>query len=148
MQNSFPYSGYSFLVRVDGAGTDGQSASGTFSEVTGLGADIQVVDYREGNDNNIARKFPGMKKYANITFKRGISADIEFWNWILSGVKDEGRRVDGSILLFNESWQEVMRWKFRRGWASKYTGAGLNAANNEIALETLEISHEGLVLER
>ena len=79
--------------------------------------------------------------------EKGISRHIEFWNWIVSGMNEGVDRTDGSIVRLDENKDEVMRWNFKRGWPSKWTGPGLNAANNEIAMETLEISHEGLEIE-
>jgi phage tail-like protein len=79
--------------------------------------------------------------------KRGISGDIDFWNWILAGMQGKVKRAEGSIVLLDEKRQEVLRWNFRRGWPCKFTGPGLNATNNEIAMETVEICHEGLTVD-
>ncbi|MGH9722865.1 MAG: phage tail protein, partial [Bryobacteraceae bacterium] len=90
------------------------------------------------------RKIPGLKKFTNIMLKRGIIGDLAFWNWILEGMNGQVHRTDGSVLLLDENRQEVMRWNFKRGYPCKWTGPGLNAKNNEISMETLEICHEGL----
>jgi len=118
---------------------------GSFSEVSGLEVAIDPIDYRNGSEDIRVRKLPGLKKFTNITLKRGLIGDLGFWNWILDGQKGNVKRADGSVVLMDESGQqEVMRWNFVRGWPCKWTGPGMNAKNNEIAMETLEICHEGL----
>jgi phage tail-like protein len=143
-----PYGGYNFLITVNGVSDDGEAVAGSFSEIMGLEVEVAPIEYRNGSEGTTVRKMPGLSKYTNITCKRGVTGDIGFWNWILSGIQGQLLRADGSIMLLDENRQEVMRWNFRRGWACKYTGPGLNAANNEIAMETLEICHEGLEIDQ
>jgi phage tail-like protein len=142
-----PYGGYNFLVTVNGVSDDGTAVKGSFTEASGLEVEVTPIDYRNGSEDIRVRKIPGLKKFTNITLKRGITGDIDFWNWILVAMRGQVRRADGSVVLLDESRQEVMRWNFTRGYPSKYTGPGLNAANNEIAMETLEICHEGLEID-
>ena len=147
VQRNDPYSSYNFLVIINGISDDGKAVSGSFTEVSGLDLEISPIEYRNGSEDITVRKMPGLAKYTNITCKRGITGDLDFWNWILSGVQGQLQRADGAVALLDENRVEVMRWNFRRGWACKYTGPGLNAANNEIAMETLEIAHEGLEID-
>ncbi|MBN9419591.1 MAG: phage tail protein [Alphaproteobacteria bacterium 65-37] len=142
-----PYGGYNFLVTVNGISNDGKAVKGSFTEVSGLETEVSPIEYRNGSEDITVRKMPGLKKFTNITLKRGITGDTEFWKWILVAMQGQVKRAEGSIMLLNENKQEVMRWNFRRGWPCKYTGPGLNAANNEIAMETLEICHEGLEID-
>lgn len=142
-----PYGGYNFLVTVNGISNDGKAVKGSFTEVSGLETEVSPIEYRNGSEDITVRKMPGLKKFTNITLKRGITGDTEFWKWILVAMQGQVKRAEGSIVLLNENKQEVMRWNFRRGWPCKYTGPGLNAANNEIAMETLEICHEGLEID-
>jgi phage tail-like protein len=124
---------------------DGSAVKGSFSEASGLEVAVDAIDYRTGSEDIRARKLPGLKKFTNITLKRGLIGDLGFWNWILKGQKGTVQRADGSIVLMDETGQnEVMRWNFTRGWPCKWSGPGLNAKNNEIAMESLEICHEGL----
>lgn len=139
-----PYGGYNFLVTIDGVSDDGHAVKGSFTEASGLEVEVAPIDYRNGSEDIIVRKLPGLTKVANIVLKRGITGDIEFWNWILAGMKGQVKRVNMSISLLDEKRVEVQRWNFRRAWPCKFTGPGLNATNNEIAMETLEICHEGL----
>jgi phage tail-like protein len=136
-----PYAGFNFLVEIDGI------TRAAFSECSGLSTDTDPIEYREGSEDITVRKIPGLKKFANISLKRGMTTDLELWNWrktVLDGVTE---RKAGSIVLLNEAREEVLRWNFREGWPTKWEGPSLKATGNEIAIETLEIAHEGLELE-
>jgi len=139
-----PYGGYNFEVIITGVSDDGTAVKGSFAECSGLEVEVPPIEYRNGPEDITVRKIPGLKKFTNITLKRGIIGDLAFWNWIVEAMNGKVRRTEGSILLLDENRQEVMRWNFKRGWPCKWTGPGLNAKNNEIAMETLEIAHEGL----
>ncbi|MFZ5744014.1 MAG: phage tail protein [Pseudomonadota bacterium] len=147
IQRNDPYSSYNFLITVNGISNDGNAVSGSFKEIGGLEFEVSPIEYRNGSEATTVRKMPGLVKYTNLSCKRGITGDLVFWNWVLAGVKGQVQRADGSIILLDENRAEVMRWNFRRAWPSKYTGPSLNAANNEIALESLEICHEGLEID-
>ena len=143
-----PYASYNFLVTVNGVSNDGEAVAGSFTEVSGLELEISPIEYRNGSEPATTRKMPGLIKYTNITLKQGVTGDLPFWNWVLAGVSGTVQRADGSIVLLDEARNEVMRWNFRRAWPCKYTGPGLNAANNEIAMNTLEICHEGVEIDQ
>ena len=142
-----PYAGHNFEVVITGISDDGKAVTGSFAEASGLEASMDPIEYRNGSEDITVRKMPGLKKFTNITLKRGITGDLGFWNWIVQGMNGTAIRTEGSILLLNENKQEVMRWNFRRGWPCKFTGPGLNAKNNEIAMETVEICHEGIAID-
>ena len=93
------------------------------------------------------RKLPGMHKYTNVVLKRGYTTGKELWDWRKTVLDGKTERHSGSITLLNEGRQPALRWNFREGWPSKWEGPAFNAKNNEVAIETLEIAHEGLVLE-
>ena len=143
-----PYAGYSFLLTIAGISDDGKATSGSFSEISGIEAEIGVIEYRNGSEQNSVRKLPGLVKYTNISCKRGVTGDLNFWKWIKSGIDGRPQRADGAIILRDEAQAEVLRWVFRRAWPCKFTGPGLNAANNEIAVDTLEICHEGIEIDQ
>jgi len=142
-----PYGGYNFEVTVTIPGADQKTASASFTEVSGLEVTVDPIEYRNGSEDITPRKLPGLKKFTNITLKKGVSGHIEFWNWISGAMRGRVLKVDGSIQLLDEAKTEVMRWQFVKGWPCKYTGPGLNAANNEVAMETVEICHEGLTIQ-
>ena len=116
-------------------------------EASGLGVEMPPIEYRNGSEDITVRKIPGLKKFTNLTLKWGITGDLAFWNWVVAGMNGLAQRTEGSVILLNENRQEVTRWNFKRGWPCKWTGPGLNAKNNEIAMETLEICHEGLEID-
>lgn len=142
-----PYGGYNFEITVNGVSDDGKAVSGSFTEASGLEVTIDPIEYRNGSEDITVRKVPGLKKFTNVTLKKGNTGDIQFWNWIVAAMNGQVQRTEGSIVLLDENKQEVMRWNFKRGWPCKWTGPGLNAKNNEIAMETLEICHEGLSID-
>jgi phage tail-like protein len=143
-----PYGAYNFQVIVNGISDDGEAVRGSFMECSGLEVELSPIDYRTGSEDIVVRKIPGLKKFTNITLKRGLIGDVTFWNWIKEGLDGTVRRAEGSIVLLDENRDEVMRWNFKRGWPCKWTGPGLKAAANEIATETLEICHEGIEIDQ
>ena len=139
-----PYSGFNFQVTIDGV-TDGVETS--FSEASGLEVEIPPIEYRDGNEDSTLRKIPGIKKFTNIVLKRGITGDLSLWRWTQEVLDGKVRRADGTIRLLDESREEVLRWSFVRGWPCRYSGPSLNAESSEVAIEVLEICHEGLRLD-
>jgi phage tail-like protein len=141
-----PYAAYNFHVIVTGVSDDGTAVSGAFTEVTGLELEIPPIEYRGGAEDITVRKIPGLRKVSPITLKRGITGHVGFWNWVVEAVNGKVRRTSGSISMLDENRQEVMRWNFTRAWPTKYTGPSLGAAKNEIAMETLVLAIEGLLI--
>jgi phage tail-like protein len=134
-----PLTTFNFLVE-----TNGILAAG-FSEVTGMNAEVQVVEYREGRDPNAnSRKQPGQAKYGNVTFKKGVTINADFFQWFKSGVDGDIVRIDLSILLLDEMRQEKIRYNLTNAWPVKFVAPDLKASANEIAIQSLEIAHEGL----
>ncbi len=135
-----PYAQFNFRVEIDGVTVAG------FSEIGGLTTEQDVIDYREGSEPPTVRKLPGLSKYTNIQCKRGFTKDVQLWNWRKTTIDGLTERRSGSIILRNEAGEDVLRWNFREGWISKWEGPTLNATTNEVAIESLEICHEGLEL--
>jgi phage tail-like protein len=142
-----PYPAYNFEVVVTGITDDGRSVKGSFSEVSGMEAEVDVIEYRNGSEGNTVRKLPGLDKFGNITLKRGIIGDLALWNWMVSAMQGNVQRATVTIILLDEQHNEVMRWNFRRAWPCKWTGPALNAKSNVIAIESLEICHEGMSID-
>lgn len=141
-ERSDPYTGFNFLVEIAG------EAVGAFSECNGLSTDTDPIEYREGGDDITVRKIPGLKKFANITLKRGITKDMVLWEWRKTVLDGATEKKAGSIILLDEARKPVVRWNFFEGWPTKWEGPSLNATGNKIAIETLEIAHEGLQAEQ
>lgn len=137
-----PYKAFNFIVEISGINSAG------FSECYGLSTETDVIEYREGGDAiGGVRKLPGLHKYSNITLKRGMTANRELWNWRKNIIDGDIDRRNGAIVLLADDRTEVARFKFRAGWPCKWEGPALNAKTSEVAIETLEIAHEGLELE-
>jgi phage tail-like protein len=142
-----PYASYNFQVIVTNVSNDGVAVKGAFTEASGLEVEVPPIEYRTGSEETTVRKIPGLKKFTNITLKRGITGDVEFWKWVVEALNGKVRRTSGSIVLLDENRQEAMRWNFNRGWPTKYTGPTLSATKNEIAMETLVLSVESLLID-
>lgn len=137
-----PYRSFNFRLEIDGV------PLGAFSEVSGLTAEGDVVEYREGTDvQQNVRKYPGPRKYLNITLKRGITQEQSFWRWYNNIVNGQPDRRDVTIVLLNDARQPVLRWHAENAWINKIEGPTLKAAGNEIAMESVELVHEGLTME-
>lgn len=147
VQRDEPYAAHNFQLIVNGVSDDGAAVSGSFSEISGLEVEVNAIEYRTGPEDLTVRKLPGLRTQSNITCKRGATGHVEFWNWIKSALDGDIQRAEGSIILNDENQSEVMRWNFSRGWPCKYTGPSFNAANNEVAMESLEICVEELSLD-
>jgi phage tail-like protein len=135
-----PLRGFKFRVQIDGITKAG------FREASGLDAGTDAVDYRDGNDPDHVRKLAGLQKYSNITLKRGITNDQDIWKWrtqVMDG-KIKDARKNGQIILLDDEGKEAAEWTFTDGWPTKWSGPTLNATANEVAIDTLEIAHEGL----
>jgi phage tail-like protein len=120
------------------------SAAGGFSECTGLELTLQPEEYKEGGNNGGVLKFASRATWANITLKRGVTAGTELWDWHFSFIEGTGKRRDGVIVLLGAARAPVQAWYFRRGLPVKYTAPSLNATQNSVAIEAIEIAHEGI----
>ena len=125
----------------------GDGVVGAFRECTGLGSENEVVEYKASTQDGkyVMKKIPGRMKWNNITLKRGITDTIDMWKWrklVEDGKVGEARR-NGSIVMYDQSGGTTARWTFVNAWPSKLTGPSANAANNEVAIEELELTHEG-----
>ena len=137
-----PYKTCNFRVEIDGL------TAGSFSECSGLTAEIEVIDYREGADKALnVRKLPGLRKYSNITLKRGYTNNTELWDWYRNIVQGKADRRNGAIILLDDEHNDVMRWSIKNALIKKIEGPSLKADGNEVAIESVELAHEGLTLE-
>jgi len=120
-------------------------AAGAFQEVTGLGAQLEVIAYAEGGRNDSVHQLPLRHSWNRITLKRGVVRDPGLWSWYVTGLADSlGARRDGAVLLLGLDGVPAVAWAFRGGLAAKWTGPDLHAEQNAVAIEQLEIAHEGL----
>ena len=138
-----PARAFNYMLEIDGITQAG------FTECTGFGASTDPIEYREGSENpktdvKTVRKLPGLTKFDNITLKWGLTDSHELYEWYREVTKGKVQRKNGSIILLDLEGNEAVRWNFRNGWPAKWTGPSLNATGNEVAIETLEIAHEGV----
>jgi phage tail-like protein len=117
-----------------------------FSECSGLEGTLETQDHQEGGRNGAVLRFPTRVKWSNLTLRRGMGRGLDLWTWFDGFVNGTGTRRDGVITLQDESHVPRIVWGFRRGLPVKYSGPTLNAAQSAVAVETLEIAHEGLFL--
>jgi phage tail-like protein len=137
-----PFRAFNFRVEIDNL------TVGSFSECSGLSSDGDAVDYREGTDIPLnVRKLVGLRKYANVILKRGYTQNRELWDWYTNIVNGIADRRNGTIILMDEERNDVMRWNIENAWINKIEGPTFKANGNEVAMESVELVHEGLTLE-
>jgi phage tail-like protein len=139
---TYPLPAYHFTVEWGGTRTG-------FTEVSGLSIENEVIEYREGGSPEYSTiKMPGLRKYSNIILKRGIvKNDNDFFNWMNTINSNQVERRDVVISLLNENHEPIRVWKVRNAWPCKIYSPDLKANGNEVAIETIELAHEGLSIE-
>ena len=120
-----------------------------FTEVSGLDVETEVIEYREGSSPEYSKiKMPGMQKYSNVTMKRGtFKSDNEFYEWWNTVNLNTIERRDITISLLNEEHEPVVVWKLKNAWPTKVQSSDLKGDGNETAIESIEVVHEGLVIQ-
>ncbi|HNZ43952.1 MAG TPA: phage tail protein [Bacteroidales bacterium] len=143
MATKYPLPVFHFRVEWGGSSIN-------FSEVSGLNVETQVIEYRDGASPDFSSvKMPGLQKYGNITLKRGaMQGDNEFFDWWNTHQLNTIERRDVIISLLNEKHEPVITWRVRNAFPVKVDGGSLKATGNEVSIETLEIAHEGITVER
>lgn len=143
-----PYGAYNFLVEI-GDGIDAASPLGGFSDVSGIGTEITLMEYRQGNDRvNRVRKIPGLHKSSDVTLKRGLMGLLNFWDWVNVTRTDPVFKRNVSITLNDEQGQPVIRWRLINARPMKWTGPTLAAkGGSDAAMEELVIASEGIEVE-
>ena len=142
MAETYPLSKFHFEVE-----WFGEKAG--FTEVSGLDVETEVIEYRHGQSKEYHKtKMPGMQKYSDITLKRGTFAgDNQFFDWWNTVALNQIERSDLTISLLNEKHEAVVTWKVKAAWPKKVAPTDLKADGNEVAVETIELAHEGLTIQ-
>jgi phage tail-like protein len=155
-----PYAAFNFFVVIQNTTVAG------FMEVTGLDVENAVIEYREGIDQNLdgaaknsgafVRKLPGLERYPNVTLRRGITGDLRLWNDLRMKVRDgtlgpelgaiSSPTPSVTINLQDEKHNTVQTWTLQNAWVAKLSGPMLNAKSNEIAIESIELVCDRIVL--
>lgn len=125
---------------------DGEVMS--FQEVSGLDVEAQPIEYRAGDSPSFsAIKMPGLKKYSDVTMKKGVfKSDNRFWDWFNAIKMNTVKRVPVTISLLDEEGKPVMVWTLTNAWPTKITGTDLKSTGDEVAIETIVVTHEGLTI--
>jgi phage tail-like protein len=135
-----PYRGSRYRLEIDGIDQAG------FSEASIPDTTQDPIEYREGNETPTVRKIPGLIKYGNLTLKWGVTDTMDLYTWRNSvelGTMADARK-NVAVVVLDEEGNDVSRWEFAEAWPTKYDAPDLNAIGSDIAIETLEIAHEGM----
>jgi phage tail-like protein len=145
MPRDTPYGSYNFLVELNDGESTSTAALGGFSDVSGIGTEITLMEYRQGNDKvNRVRKIPGLHKASDVTLKRGIMGLTNFWNWVSITRTDPTFKRSVEITLNDEQGTPVMKWKLINARPMKWTGPTLaGKGGSDVAMEELVIAAEG-----
>ncbi|HKD97020.1 MAG TPA: phage tail protein [Micromonosporaceae bacterium] len=134
-----PLRAYNFKLLINNV------TEGHFTEVSGLGVQVERIAYREGGNNAQVRAIPGRVTYAAVSLRFGLTSSQELWDWLLAAVEGRVSRRNVSIVMLDSTGAtEVLRWNLINAWPQEWYGAPLNAMSQELAIETLVLAHEGL----
>lgn len=131
---------YNFLLEIEGA------VLGRFKSIEGLGAEIEVIEFRDGGDDGVIRKLPGRTTYGDIVLKRGYTATDDLWKWMEEIIEGEFVRKNGSIRVTSSRGGEVARFNLFNAWPVKYRLSLEQRKGSEIAIEELVLTVEGIDL--
>ena len=141
-----PLVGFHYGIEVQGV------VNGYFTECSGIGSENELIEHKvvDEKGRESIQKIPGRLKWQDITLKRGITSNMDIWDWrdqIVEGKVDDARK-NGSIVMFDQAGDEVARWNFENAWPLKVSGPAMKADSNEFGIEELVITHEGLYREK
>ncbi|MBR4668040.1 MAG: phage tail protein [Butyrivibrio sp.] len=154
-RSAYPLTKMNFLVTVDGV-----AGTAAFSEVTGVEATVDVIEFRQGNAGSLAPvKLPGLVKHGNVTLKMGYIISSAFKTWVMECVSETRGQIprqnvtielidinSGSPNTLVTTSQGARQWTLSNAWVTKYTAPDLDAKNSDVAIETVEIAYEELVI--
>jgi phage tail-like protein len=132
-----PFVSFRFKVEIDGIVEAG------FSECSGLQSETEVEEIREGGLNEFVHRLPKGSKNVNLTLKHGISDSDALWNWHKDVVSGKVQRKAVNVIVFDSQGTERWRWSFQDAYPVKWTGPDLKADGSVVAIETLELAHNG-----
>lgn len=143
VQREDPYAGYNFRVEIDGL-VDGEAAA-AFSEVHGIGLEIEPVAHRAGNrPTNAVQRLPGTVRHPELVLKRGITGDTALWGWMKRTADGQLDLRSVRVVLLDEAREEVAHWDFVDAWPCRWEGPTLDGSASAVAVETLVLCHGGV----
>lgn len=134
-RKQYPYAAFNFEID--------NLIIASFSEVSGLQAETEIEEYHEGGRNNYVHKLPKVTKFPNLVLKRGITDSTELWQWHKDVINGKIERRNFSLILFDLTGVNQRRWDFTGAYPVKWVGADFKADSNTVAVETLELAHNG-----
>jgi phage tail-like protein len=141
-RDSDPLVGFNFALELQG------SITGYFTECSGIGSEHEIVEHKVVTDKGqeLVQKIPGRLKWGDVTLKRGITADMQIWDWRAMVEKGEiGKsRKTCSVIMFDRNYKEIARWNFENAWPSKVSGPSVKSDSNEFGVEEITLVHEGM----
>ena len=137
-QRKEPFPSYYFAVEINGQ-------TFPFKSVSGLTIETEVIEFREGGSDT-THLFPGNTKYTNIKLTRAFTGDRYLYDWYIATKKKQPVKTNGQITMFDSHGTRIAAWNFVAGFPAKWEGPAFDASANEVAIETIEIAHEGLTL--
>ena len=137
----YPPPGFHFKVTFELDGVEENDFR--FQEVSGLSAEVAVETLQEGGENRFSHRLPGRTKFPNLMLKRGFVASSRLIDWFRNAVESlEIKPVDMAVTLLDEAHEELTTWSFVRAWPLKWSFSNLNAQNNSLMIETVELSYQ------
>jgi phage tail-like protein len=121
---------------------------GSFREISGIGVEVETMDYAEGGNNEFVHRLPVRLKYQNVVLKRGVTHQRALLDWFNSTRQQgiEAKWGEVTVTLMGPGGESVQTWSFKEAYPVKWIGPTLNASSNAIATETLEIAHAGMTV--
>lgn len=134
-----PYKGYNFKLTIQGI------TEAHFTECSGLGAKIEVIDYRAGGEGQIIRRLPGQVQYLEVTFRYGLSDSKSLFDWFIEICRGNIERKNVSVVMLGDDGQQQgPQWDLFDAWPTEWRATDLNALGKEVAIETLKLAYERL----
>ena len=134
---------YRFRVKIDGL--DGVT---DFRQVDGLNVQLEVVELYEGGENSRHHKLVGGTRYSNLVFRRGTTDSLDVFNWIKETIGGKVTRRNGSIGALSQAGDPVCRWDFKNAWPCRYEGPDFAAGEDDLAIEAIELAHDGFEMKK
>lgn len=135
---AYPHGRFRYKVEIDGL------EAGGFSEVTGFDTTFDVLEYRAGDSVQTVMKAPGLRKYGNITLKQGLADSMVLYSWLAAGIDKKVERKTITITLLDEDNAPAASWQVINAWPMKYNAPDFNSTATDVAVESIEIAHEGM----
>ncbi len=134
-----PLTSFLFGLKIADLSLDYNDGTAFFKSVSGLKMETEVNDFQEGGVTAFTRKVVGQRKFPNLVLKQGFTGDDKLWNW-----RTNPKRVSGSIYQMGPDMKPICRWDFTNGYPVKWEGPELDASKSDLAIESIEIAHEGI----